>query len=488
MDRFVSSIAWTLVVLIPLPVAQTLAADGVPSRDDVRAALDKAVAYFHEHCSKQGGYDWRYSRDFKLTEGEGKTGPTTVWVQPPGTPAVGMALLEAFKATGDQRYLDWGTETARALVKGQMQSGGWSYFIEFDPQQRKLFGYRDNAPFRLDPRRKNTRNVTTLDDDTTPAALRCLVLVDQALSLKDREIHEAALFALNALCTAQFPNGGWKQNWDRFPESTPPVADFPVVKASYPAEWSRKWMNDWPGQYYTNDDVTGNMVATMLLAWDVYRDVRYRDCAQKTGDFLILAQMPDPQPGWAQQYDRAMHPCWDRKFEPPAVSGDESQEVIAALLSLFRATGEPRYLAPVPRSLEYLRKSLLSDGRLARFYELRTNKPLYFDRDYQLSFDSSDVPTHYAFFIASRLDGLLAEYDELIRTGTDSARPVRQPGTAPERVRAALDALNSDGAWISSRGLKSYSQRQPDGVIESEVFVKNILLLSRYLSASPSEK
>ena len=31
-------------------------------------------------------------------------------------------------------------------------------------------------------------------------------------------------------------------------------------------------------------------------------------------------QMPDPQPGWAQQYDYDMRPMWARKFEPAAIT------------------------------------------------------------------------------------------------------------------------------------------------------------------------
>ena len=43
----------------------------------------------------------------------------------------------------------------------------------------------------------------------------------------------------------------------------------------------------------------------------------------------------------------------------------------------FAVAGNKTYLKPIPRALAYLRRSLLSDGRLARYYELKTNKPLY---------------------------------------------------------------------------------------------------------------
>ena len=92
-----------------------------------------------------------------------------------------------------------------------------------------------------------------------------------------------------------------------------------------------------------------DMIDTMLLAHRVYQDDRYLDAARQAGDFLILAQMPDPQPAWAQQYDAQMHPVWGRKFEPPAISGGESQEILFALMRLYAATGEKISSNPSPR-------------------------------------------------------------------------------------------------------------------------------------------
>src|SRR5262249_44358331 len=137
---------------------------------------------------------------------------------------------------------------------------------------------------------------------------------------------------------------------------------------------------------------------------------RYIASAGRGGSFLIRAQLPDPQPAWAQQYDREMLPVWERKFEPPAITGLESQDALEVLLLLHRKTGDAKYLAPIPRALAYLKASRLPDGRLARFYELKTNRPLFFTRDYKLTYDGGDVPTHYGFFFASRLDSIEAAY------------------------------------------------------------------------------
>lgn len=110
--------------------------------------------------------------------------------------------------------------------------------------------------------------------------------------------------------------------------------------------------------YTLNDNVTGCVAATLVEAHQVYGDARYLDALRKLGDFLVLAQMPEPQPGWAQQYSYDMKPIWARKFEPPGVSGDETQEVIATLLLISEITGDRKYLEPIPRAAAWLKRSL----------------------------------------------------------------------------------------------------------------------------------
>mgnify|MGYP005865230663 CR=1 FL=1 len=80
-----------------------------------------------------------------------------------------------------------------------------------------------------------------------------------------------------------------------------------------------------------------------------------------------------------------MHPAWARAFEPPSVTGAETQSILRILMTLYRETGNKKYLEPIPRALGYLKRSLLpadseSEIRkrvegptLARFYELKTN-------------------------------------------------------------------------------------------------------------------
>lgn len=465
----------------------SLAAGADPSPADVRTAIDRAITFYHTHCSKHGGYVWRYSKDLSLSEGEAETDADTVWVQPAGTPTVGLAYVAAYDATGEQKYLDWATETARCLVKGQLQSGGWFYSIHFDPAERARWGYRDNKAYQPSRRKKNKTNITTLDDDTTTAALRCLITVDQRINFKDSAIHEAAMFTLNALLTEQYPNGGWYQNWDKFPQHKTAAA-YPVVQASYPKEWSRKWLNDWPGRYYTNDNVTGKVIETLLLAWQVYGEDRFRDAALRTGEFLLRAQMPNPQPGWAQQYDKNMHPCWDRRMEPPAISSHESQEIIEALILLAQETGEAKYLEPIPKALAYFKTSLLPDGRMPRFYELQTNRPLYEDDNYQLTYKLEDAPSHYGWTFDSEWDEVDRKYEATLKSLRNRGK-VAQPQFGWQHVPTAseaaaiVNALDDRGAWVDGRTMRGFRKASPEGVMQSETFAANVEALCRFLTA-----
>lgn len=475
-----------------------------PTRTEAEQALRKAVSFFHTHVARHDGYVWIYSPDLKWSQGEAVTGPSTVWVQPPGTPAVGEAILDAYEATAEPAFLQAARETADALIKGQLQSGGWHYRVEFAPEDRRKFAYREGVALQLGPaadrweppggwtvwkRRKFEGNMTIVDDDTTPAALQFLMRVDRALNFEDQRLHAAIVYGLTSLRQAQYPIGAWSHNYDRFPHHSPDPEHYPVKRASYPESWSRTWTKDWTGCYMLNDRITMNAIATMLLAYEIYGEKQSLDSARRGGRFLLLAQMPDPQPAWAQEYNRHMQPVWDRKFEPPAITGLESQDALECLLLLTRRTGDKKYLDPVPKALAYLRKSTLPDGRLARFYELKTNRPLYFDRDYKLTYDGRNVPTHYGFTFPSRLDAIEAEYHALSKEQSGSPAALSKASEpSPElaaTVRTIIDQLDSRGAWVEPGAARDNRGRKvPGGVITSATFIQNVTTLCQYLATT----
>ncbi len=452
-----------------------------PTPDEVVKALARASLYFHDNVARHGGYGYYVDADLKQRWGEGRFDNDTIIVQPPGTPMVGLAFLKAHAATGDAAYLKYARSAGEALIAGQLESGGWTQVIHFakpDPSQKvvqRLGKYRH--PRAGQP--VGDWNGSSLDDNQTQAALVFLMQLDVALERKDTAIHEAAEYGLASLIKSQFANGGFPQVWTK-PAPTAVEGQLPQI-ANYPADdWrAAKVKNYW--DYPTlNDGLAGDVSEVLIAAHMAYRDEASIAALRKLGDFLLLAQMPEPQPAWAQQYNDQMQPMWARKFEPPAITGSESQDALETLLKIARQTKDKRYLVPIPRAIEYLRKSELPDGKLARFYELKTNKPLYMDPKYQLTYDDSDVPTHYGWKVPSRLDKIERAYKEF-----DKPVVAKTKKADPTKVRQLLSNLDAEGRWLSTyhgeklTGQPKFAEGQK--YLASELFVKNVETLSEYL-------
>lgn len=434
-----------------------------------RDAMRKAATFYRTRAATRGGYVYYYAPDFSQRWGEGKATDQQIWVQSPGTPAVGLAYLRAFEATGDTFHLDAAREAAEALVYGQLASGGWTNAVDFDPAGKLVAQYRNG--------KGRGRNYSTLDDGISQNALRFLMHADRALGFKHREIHDAVEAARTALLAAQFPSGGFPQVWSG------PIKPHTPVKASYPDyDWrTENRIKEYWDLPTLNDDLAGNVARVLLDGFEIYRDQRCRTALVKLGDFLLLAQMPEPQPGWAQQYDTKMRPVWARKFEPPAIAGRESMDALETLLTVHRVTGDQKYLAPFPRALAWLRRSLLPNGQLARYYELKTNQPLYMTDDYQLTNDDSRLPKHYGWKIDSRIAAIEAS---LAAAKTKAPAPI-DPEVNENDVRKILAALDAEGRWVSAYAggvLVGQPKFQPgQQYLASEVFNSNLETLARYI-------
>ena len=224
----------------------------------------------------------------------------------------------------------------------------------------------------------------------------------------------------------------------------------------------------------------GDMLRVFLVAHRLYGREEYLATAIRAGEFLLAAQMPEPQPGWAQQYNRDMEPIWGRKFEPPAIASWETRRAIDALLDLYLHTGEERYLEPpaVPRA--WLEASRLPDGQWARYYELQTNRPLYMTSDYRLTYDDGDTPRHYGFKGRFDVPRTLERYRQL-RERRRATPPPRRGDAEPAQALAAelapevervVAALDERGRWLE------------DDMINSATFIANVDLLARYVAAT----
>jgi PelA/Pel-15E family pectate lyase len=453
-------------------------------REDAVQSMKKGAEFYRSKMASHGGYVYYHSEDLKQRWGEGRATADTIFVQPPGTPTVGMAYLKAYEATQDQLYLDAAVEAAEALVYGQLQSGGWTQTIHFGPVApgERLGKYRNGKNGTNEKNGKSgSWNNSSLDDGQTQSALQFLARLDGALKFKHVKIHEAATFGFDALLKVQFPNGAFPQVW------TKPVEPHPVAKPKYPDyDWRTegRLKNYW--DYYTlNDNLAGSVSETLIVAHRVYGDAKYKAALERLGDFLLLAQMPDPQPGWCQQYSYDMVPIWARKFEPPAVTAWESQDVLEVLITIAEYTGDQKYLEPIPRALAYLEKCLLPDGRVARYYELKTNKPLYMDQQYQLTYDDSAVPEHYGWKQAARFDVIREKYKRALQGDAADANP-RVAAPTEAEVRRIIGAQDATGRWVSSfagERLVGQPKFQPGfRYISSDVFSSNVEVLSRFVT------
>jgi PelA/Pel-15E family pectate lyase len=457
-----------VLVLCILFVSVEAHSEQGPSKQEVLRTLRKATEFYVTKVANEGGYHDVYAEDLGYGHSsKAGRGPTQVSATGAATPNVGLAFLAVWEATGDRYYLEAARLAAHAMVKGQMCSGGWDYTTNLDPATRKKYRYRTDVNC-CEQASDKRNNMTNFDNNTTQGVLRLLIRVDRALNFEDNQIHQAALYALDNLIRAQYPNGAWPQRYEKFPDPNL----FPVKPASYPDSWSRTGPGTGLYSHYTfNDDVIVNMIDVMLEAASIYKEPRYQASAEKAGDFIILAQMPDPQPAWAQQYDVQMHPAWGRAFEPPAVTGRESVSVMRVLILLYKETGKKKYLEPIPRALDYLkRSSWVRDGKpvIARFYELKTNQPIYIAKDTrEITYSDKSTISHYSLVTSAEpLSSIGEEYRSLLKAHPATLRRSDKPrcltpGTGvrmpplslsaaelSEKVRAVISSLDERGAWV----------------------------------------
>lgn len=449
----------------------------VPARaslgTDARAALSRAVS-FYRTLNVQGGYVWWYSPDGTGRWGEREAPPLEIWVQPPGTPTVGDAYVEAYQATGEQQYLDAAQETADSLATTQLASGGW----DARPTLGSNKWYYRSQIGTLTPEQIAARsNLTYFDDNTTQSAVQFLIRLVAASpndnSARAVRIRSTLDYALSGMIRAQYPNGAWPQLFNDAPRNPD---DYPVLASRAPTDWPRTRPAGLPYHYYytINDSVTPHCIRTMLLAGQL---LGRNDClaaAAKGGEFLALAQLPGAQPGWAQQYNFQMEPAWARLYEPPAVSARETGEVIRVLCELWLATGDTFYLQPVAKAENWLRRSTITPNRWSRFYELNTNLPLYMTPANQLTYSDVNLLSGYGW-AGEFGSGSMAFAERVQREGRASywarMNQVPQLSDIGRGVPPVLAAQDAQGRWVKN------------GKVESSTFAANVHTLARYIKA-----
>ena len=163
------------------------------------------------------------------------------------------------------------------------------------------------------------------------------------------------------------------------------------------------------------------------------------------------------------------------------------------MIDLYLATGDDKYLNAVAPAVSWYLRSAIAPGKWARFYELQTNRPLYFTKDYQLTYQDNDMPTHYSFQSSYGVKGMIRYYEAVRKQGREGwlAAQTPKPLSASQRtaraksmekqVRAVITAQDSLGRWITRNKLETRGMIFGDRV-ETNTFIDHIGMLSKYLS------
>jgi len=462
--------------------------------DQALKTMNLATEYMRS-ISVEGSFLWRYSTDFTEFWGEGKATATQAWVQSPGTPAMGFAFLHAYKVTRDTSYLMAAGEAAMALVKGQLQSGGWDYRIEFDPEKRVNYFYRYDQVENPKTTGSNHKNRSTYDDDNTQEALRFLMaylqLSESETGNSNNQIRDALDYGLAKLIESQYPVGAWPQRWNGTAHDP---SQYPVKPASLYDDYPREQPSgSYYGHYTYNDNTHRDLVNTFILAWKFTGNDEYLGAALKGLDFVLLSQLPEPQPVWAQQYDADMHPAWARAFEPPSVTTGESVGVLEMLVDAYLEFGDEKFLEPIPRAIEWFNRSKLESGEWARMYELNTNRPVYGDRDkkihYSLEELSEERRTGYSWESGYGVADLITYYENVKNTGREKWLKANPPVTEVEKrmtnqqntgnleseVEKIINSMDDQNRWV-----QSYPEDGKEWISTSD-YIRNMNVLCKYV-------
>lgn len=422
-----------------------------PSSSEVRTAMRKAADFMANTVSYRGGYLFNYSADLSEKYGEVPARPTQIWVQD-ATPQIGELFLEAWKLTGDGVYLDYARRAADALIYGQHPLGGWHYFIDFDmpglaewyetSASQYKWGYEEYRHYYGN---------CTYDDNTTQGAT--LFLLRYYMATLDAAYREPVERALDFILMSQYPNGAWPQ---RYP-------------LRY--EFAHDGLPDYTSLYTMNDNSMRDIIRVLVEAWEQLGNEEYLKAAKRGMDFMILAQGPSDQAGWAEQYDMDMRPVWARTHEIASYMPRQSVQVMEQLMAFYLITGDRRYLSPIPAGIGWLESSAYGtneDGlyQMARYYEPGTNKPLYQHKTdrvnedgygiYLWDNDGSTVSGGWNYTLVD-IDGLRRKYEDISSLTPEEARSRYEraktthtscPEVDPKAVEELIDALDNRGAWV----------------------------------------
>jgi PelA/Pel-15E family pectate lyase len=253
--------------------------------------------------------------------------------------------------------------------------------------------------------RTKSMNHTTFDNSTTFTHLDYLA---QVYSLTHMEKYQDAFFrGIRFLLVAQYDNGGWPQV-------------YPLEKGNYSR---RITFND------------GAFIGIMTLLKKIADNTPYfsfiepelrgyiTKAYEKGLECILKCQIPDKGrlTAWCQQHDEVtLKPAWARAFEPPSICNGESAGIALFLMGIDHP--DPKIIQSVQSAVKWFLNSRIFHTRVktvqatveksqyrsyssdnivvvdslappiwTRYYELKTERPLFCDRNSKFLYSLAEV-------------------------------------------------------------------------------------------------
>ncbi len=275
---------------------------------------------------------------------------------------------EAWFASDEARKL------AEAIVSYQTPAGGWSKAVDYKAGPRQPGTHWSSQKGDL------WHYCGTFDNRTTTEQIKLLAGVHSATKRDDAKT--AALRGLEYVFEAQYPNGGWPQN--------------------YPLE------SGYHEGITLNDDAMVHILGVLLAVAEKREPFAFADdslCERAKAAFergiecLVKMQVNIdgvPTVWCAQHHPLTLEPVKARAMEPPSLSGGESAAVVKFLMRRAPITDTTKAMIETAvawfgsHKLTGLRKTKNAEGKTdfvedpasqelywARFYDLQTGKAIF---------------------------------------------------------------------------------------------------------------
>jgi PelA/Pel-15E family pectate lyase len=287
-------------------------------------------------------------------------------------------------------------EVADNILLYQKNNGGWPKNYDMlailTPEQKDSL-IKDKAVLN-----------TTFDNRTTYSHIACLAKIYYVTKVE--KYKEAALKGLDYIMDAQYSNGGWPQY-------------FPLEKG-----YSRHIT-------YNDDAFSGIMILLKDIIEakkeydfiDANRRKKLKVSFDKGLECILKTQINDAgkPTAWCQQYDEvSLEPAWARAFEPPSICNGESVDVVEMLMSIKNP--DKKIIDAIQDAVAWFKESEILETKVlvvpapdlvtpykisksdrvvvhdslappiwTRYYELKTHRPLFCNRDSKVVYSLAEV-------------------------------------------------------------------------------------------------